>query len=39
MAACFGFGILLGVLINILWVNCILGILFAAVGIYFAALF
>ncbi|MFR8088048.1 MAG: hypothetical protein ACLU6B_06055 [Lachnospirales bacterium] len=39
MAACFGCGILLAVLIDILWINCILGILIAVAGIYFAAVF
>ncbi len=39
MAACFGFGILFAVLIDILWINCILGILIAVTGIYLAAVF
>ncbi|HIR34495.1 MAG TPA: hypothetical protein IAC91_00150 [Candidatus Faecimorpha stercoravium] len=39
MAACFGCGILLAVLIDILWINCILGILIAVAGIYLVAVF
>ena len=39
MAACFGCGILMAVLIDILWINCILGILIAVAGIYLVAVF
>lgn len=39
MAACFGCGILLAVLIDIIWINCILGLIIIIAGIYLAALF